>query len=90
MSSNKEIDAVQARLAKAQTDLEAWRTSGMQEKYLEAYTRVEALELELDRLRQQRLRSLASNDDFVVRPAIPAHAPGQWQRLMARLDRSRK
>lgn len=83
MGSNKDIEAVQVRIAKAQSDLEAWRTTGMQEKYLEAYSRVSALELELDRLREQGLRTLAAANDS-------AKAPGEWQHLMARLASSRR
>ena len=83
MGSNKDIEAVQLRIAKAQADLETWRTSGMQEKYLEAYSQVSALELELDRLREQGLRARAAAND-------PARVPGEWQHLMARLDSSRR
>ena len=59
MTFHEEIAALQARLAKAQSDRDTWRTSGMQERYLEAYSRVEALELQLERLRQEGLKSFA-------------------------------
>jgi len=58
MSHNEEIANIRTRLAKAEQDRESWRATGMQEKYLEAYSMVEALELELDRLRAQGVRSL--------------------------------
>jgi len=48
----EDIDAMQVRIAKAEADRDTWRQSGMQEKYLEAYSTVEALELQLDLLRR--------------------------------------
>jgi predicted RNase H-like nuclease (RuvC/YqgF family) len=52
MSSQEDIAAMQIRIAKAESERDSWRVSGMQEKYLEAYSMVEALELQLERLRQ--------------------------------------
>jgi hypothetical protein len=52
MSSQEDIAAMQVRIAKAESERDSWRVSGMQEKYLEAYSMVEALELQLERLRQ--------------------------------------
>jgi hypothetical protein len=94
MTFNEEIAALRARLAKAEFDREAWRTSGMQEKYLEAYSLVDALELQLDRLRQEGLRTSLKNDERVPAPhrGEPASAnaigsaadtPGERERLMA-------
>jgi hypothetical protein len=57
MTLQEEIAAIQARIAKAQAERDTWRTSGLQEKYLEAYSFVEALELQLERLRQEGLRA---------------------------------
>lgn len=59
MTLQEEIAALQARIAKASSDRDTWRTTGMQEQYLEAYSRVEALELQLERLRQEGLRFFA-------------------------------
>ena len=56
-----EIAALQARIGKAKTDRDTWRTSGVQEKYLEAYSLVEALELQLERLRQEGLRAFSNS-----------------------------
>lgn len=61
MTVKEEIAALQGRIAKAQSERDTWRVSGMQEKYLESYSMVEALELTLDRLRQEGLRSFASS-----------------------------
>ena len=52
MIRHEEISALQARIARTKTQRDAWRASGVQEKYLEAYSMVEALELQLDRLRE--------------------------------------
>jgi hypothetical protein len=62
MTIHDEITALQARIAKAQSDRDTWRASGMQEQYLEAYSRVEALELSLDRLRQEGLKFFAAGN----------------------------
>jgi len=52
MTFQGDIAALQVRIAKAESDRDGWRVSGLQEKYLEAYSMVEALELQLDLLRQ--------------------------------------
>ena len=61
MSIREEITALQARIAKAQSERDTWQGSGMQEKYLEACSLVEALDLQLERLRQEGLRTFARN-----------------------------
>ena len=48
MSSKEETAAINARLAKAISERDSGKASGIQEKYLEAYTLVEALELLLE------------------------------------------
>jgi hypothetical protein len=52
MTFQEDIAAMQVRIAKAESERDSWRVSGMQEKYLAAYSMVEALELQLDLLRQ--------------------------------------
>ena len=52
MTLKQDIAVMQLRIAKAESERDGWRVSGMQEKYLEAYSMVEALELQLDLLRQ--------------------------------------
>jgi hypothetical protein len=52
MTVEEDIAALQARIVRAEADCDSWRASGMQEKYLEAYSMVEALERQLDQLRQ--------------------------------------
>jgi hypothetical protein len=48
MSFQDEIDAIRGRIAQAQVERDSWRAAGREEKYLEAYVTVEALEMQLD------------------------------------------
>ena len=48
------IAEVKARLAKAESERDAWRAAGRQENYLAAYCMAEALSLQLDRLEAAR------------------------------------
>jgi hypothetical protein len=57
MSFREEIATLQGRIAKAASERDSWRVSGRREKYLEAYSVVEALELQLDLLRQAARKS---------------------------------
>lgn len=57
MSFREEIAALRGRVDKAKSERDGWRVSGRQQKYLEAYTTVEALELQLDRLREAARKS---------------------------------
>ena len=50
MTCHEAIAALKQRLAKAESERDAWRASGRQENYLEAYSMVEALEMQLDRM----------------------------------------
>ena len=59
MSFNNDIAAIRTRLASARSAREGWRVSGSQQKYVEGHFLVASLEAELERLRQQGLRSLA-------------------------------
>jgi hypothetical protein len=55
MSLQEGIATLETRLARAESERDAWRVAGVQERYLEAYSMVEALELQLaERLRQPR------------------------------------
>jgi len=55
MTFQQAVDALRSRIAKAESERDAWRAAGPQEKYVEAYFMVEALESQLD----QRLRDHA-------------------------------
>lgn len=47
MTPSRSIAEVQERLARVTADCEAWRAAGMGERYLEAYSLMEALQAEL-------------------------------------------
>ena len=63
MTFYEEISELQARIAKAHLERDTWRASGMQEKYLESHSMVDALELQLEALRQQGLQTSARKDE---------------------------
>jgi hypothetical protein len=75
MSFDQDIADIRARIAKAGSERDHWRFSNRQEKYFAAHRLVHALELELDRLRKQRLRGerYAHELDLAVEP--PRHIP---------------
>lgn len=52
LDQQKDVAAMQERIARAAVERGTWRASGMREKYLEACSMVEALELQLDGLRR--------------------------------------
>jgi hypothetical protein len=62
MTFHEEVAALKARIAAAHAERDGWRASGMQEKYLEAYSRVEALEVQLEGLRHEGLRRTARSE----------------------------
>lgn len=53
----QEMAALQARITKARAECEVWRASGMQDKYIEAWSLIDALELQRERLGGEGLRS---------------------------------
>ncbi len=61
MTLREEIKALQERIVRAQAECDGWHASGLREKYLEAYSMVEALELQLERLRAFALPALLRN-----------------------------
>ena len=80
MTFYEEISALQARIAKAHLDRDAWRASGMQDKYLDAHSTVNALELQLEALHQEGLRRSARNDA----PAAGVDEPVDREGLMSK------
>jgi hypothetical protein len=50
VDQQKDIAAMQERIARAELERDTWQVSGLQEKYLEANSMLEALELQLERL----------------------------------------
>ena len=58
MTLDDETRAIKALIVKAESDSHTWQVAGEAEKYMEAYDRTEALELQLDqKVRQSRLAS---------------------------------
>jgi hypothetical protein len=56
MTLRQDIAALRARIARAEFERDTWHAAKMSEKYLEAYSLVEALELQLDQqLQLQRI-----------------------------------
>jgi hypothetical protein len=51
ITPENDIDVLRQRLARAESDRDAWRAAGQGERYQEAYFLVEALELQIDRRR---------------------------------------
>ena len=58
MTLHEEIAALQERIVRAQAERDGWHATSLREKYLEAYSMVEALELQLDGLRACALPAL--------------------------------
>lgn len=85
MTFYEEIAELQSRIARAHVERDTWRSSGMQEKYLESHSMVDALEVQLDRLRQQGLRVSARNDARYAGAGAP-DAALERERLMAELS----
>jgi hypothetical protein len=48
MTVQEDIDSIRSRLLEAESERNGWRMAGLQENYIEACSRVEALEVELD------------------------------------------
>ena len=81
MTFQEEVAALKARIAAGHAEREGWRASGMHEKYLEAYSRLETLELQLEGLRREGLQATARSEHPVqrdlddgarwLRPSVP-------------------
>src|SRR5688572_22098765 len=57
MTFQDEITDLRARITRAESQRDRRQASGMQEKYLEACSLVQALELQLEGMRQEGLRA---------------------------------
>jgi len=74
MILHDEIAALRHVIARREAERDALRASGRQEKYLAAFCDLESLELRLEQLRQEGLRTSMQNDlDY---PRAPLFAPG--------------
>ena len=93
MSSTEDIPAIKTRIAKAELDRDRFLAAGMPERYLEACSMVEALELQLTRQHEAALDARRENDRMLAnfriaeRTANNAHpdamnSPERRERLM--------
>jgi hypothetical protein len=83
MTLKDEFAVLTGRVAKARADLAAWQAAGTQEKYLEAYSTVEALELQLEQLRQA---GLSLNEEALMAEFSISHNGRQYQYDRYRYD----
>ncbi len=67
VSHDPDIADLSARIHKAESERDGWRAKGNNERYLDSYFLAEALEVERDRLRTQRRRSLARSENILFR-----------------------
>jgi hypothetical protein len=70
MTLQEEVTALRGRFVRAESERSTWRASGMQEKYLEACSLVDALELQLEAMRQDGLRRVVGGNDSSSDPSI--------------------
>jgi hypothetical protein len=68
MTRQEEIAAMRARIASAHSEGAAGQAAGSQRKYVDAYLRGQAHEVELARLRQEGLRAFAGRRKKRSRP----------------------
>jgi len=81
MILHDEIATLRACIAKRETERAAMRASGRQEKHHAAFFDVETLELQLERLRQEGLRTFMKNH-----ARAPLSAPGADRAVIAEMD----
>ena len=83
MDHNNQMTALRARIASAETERDTWRSAGMQDKYHEAYSRVEALSLEFSDMHQARLRALAASGAMQISEPELMHEEERWMTSLA-------
>lgn len=64
MTYQQDIDLFNVRIAKAESQRDAWRSAGLQEKFLEAYFLVEGLRLQLEERVQQHDAELPTAEEL--------------------------
>ena len=75
VSQDPDIADLGARIHKAESARDGWRAKGNQERYFESYFLAEALEVERERLRTQRRRSLARSEAARAKLLVNRRAP---------------
>ena len=76
MAFDQDIADIRARIAKAESDRDHWRSSGSKDKYYEAYFLVNALEAQLRRMRRQRLEAAVRSQRYVHQQEVAVASPG--------------
>jgi hypothetical protein len=94
MTLHAEIAELKVRLARAESERDTWRASGRQENYLEAYSKVDALIMQLAQLERTERERLMRELCISFNGRSYAYSGYRYDRLAdaanyARLDRSR-
>ena len=84
MEAKTTITELKARLARAESERDTWRAAGRQEHYLEAYSMVEALAMQLEEL-ERTARFAAAAQAPSVASASPGASPDTQARQAAGL-----
>ena len=84
MEPKTTITELKARLARAESERDTWRAAGRQEHYLEAYSMVEALAMQLEEL-ERTARFAAAAQAPSVASASPGASPDTQARQAAGL-----
>lgn len=66
MNHYEQMAELRARIISAEAERDTWRSTRMQENYLEAYSRVEALSQQLSDMHQAGLRALARSGPMPI------------------------
>ena len=85
MTLTAEMAELRARLAKAESERDAWRAAGRHENYLAAYSMAEALGMHLDKLEASARRLHAPAATLGPVSAMPSDAMDPRARQMAEL-----
>ncbi|MFJ2990743.1 hypothetical protein ACIPF8_23045 [Collimonas sp. NPDC087041] len=70
MRKQEEIEAIKAKIVKAELDSRTWQIDGDEEKYLDAYDRGEAFESLLERKLKQTYQATYSGPDSRSYPML--------------------
>lgn len=69
MTIEIDVAILQQRVAKAEADRDTWRSTGMQENYLEACSMLDALNIQLDDL-ERTARRIAAASATMAKPRL--------------------
>lgn len=75
MSNDQAIKCILARLARAESERDAWRAAGVEARYLEAFVMVEGLLMQLQARFRQKRQASAQDACGALGAAVPADRP---------------